>query len=139
MIRNVGSVLIGLLIGGVVFTAFRVVGILLIGLPAGYDAWEASSNKELVDAMTPGIWALVFTGYFTGTFACGYVIGRFAESKTRIFPFMASLMFMMGWLSIIVTVPHPLVVSIIGFLIYLPAAFLGHLVGIRSRSKKKSV
>jgi hypothetical protein len=136
MLRNLLSVLASFLTGWVFFTFIQLFSYILSPKPVGMDFDDSTMVKEFMAGMPMYSWALVIVGYVLGSLAAGFVIGKFAESPTRLFPFITATVFTVGWLVNIMTFPHPLWIVITVFPIYFIFVFLGHSLGSKSRVGK---
>lgn len=131
MIKDVLSVLGGVVVGNVVFLLFQVVGYAVSPEPVGFDPNKMSYTREVVDAMPFYAWLILFTGYAAGTIAGGFIVGKYAESKSKVFPVILAIFFLLGWLVNIVRIPHPGWAIVLVFLIFVPAALFGHRLSIQ--------
>lgn len=130
MLKNIVSVIAGIIVGWFLFTGFQLINYFVVPKPEGFVMGDPGSIKEMIDTMPFYGWALLTLGYVVGSFAAGWVIGKISESKTIILPIGAAILFMMGWLGNIMTIPHPLWIVILMFLIYIPSVLAGHKMGV---------
>lgn len=133
MLRNVLGVIVGVIAGSIVFLSIHWANYLIAGLPEGFENYDSGAKRAILDSTPLYGWLVIILGYFAGSFAAGFVAGKLAESETKIFPVVVSLIFMLGWLSNIMVLPHPIWIVFAMFLIYLPATLAGHNVAVSSR------
>ncbi len=126
MLRNLLGVIAGVIAGSIVFLSIQWVNSLIVGSPQGFDSYDSGAKKAFLDNMPLYGWLVILLSYALGSFVAGLVGGKLAESDTKIFPVVIALIFMLGWLSNIMVLPHPLWIVITVFLIYLPATLAGH-------------
>lgn len=126
MIKDVLSVLGGVVVGNVIFLLFQLVGYAVSPDPVGFDPSKMSYTREVVDAMPFYAWLILFAGYAAGAIVGGFIVGKYAESKSRVFPVILAIFFILGWLVNIVRIPHPLWAIVFVFLIFVPLALFGH-------------
>ena len=125
MIKNVLGFILGLIVGGILFTLIQMINYLFVPLPAGFDPYDLSSMKELIDNMPVTAWLMLILSYIIGSFGAGFVCGKIAVSRSIIFPIALALMFMLGWTSNIVRIPHPMWVVVIVYILYFPLTYAG--------------
>ncbi len=126
MLKNIIGVVAGWIAAWILFTGIQLINYMIVPKPEGFDWADPGSIKQVIDTMPFYAWVILILGYVIGSFAAGFVIGKIAESKTMILPVIAALLFMLGWLGNIMTVPHPIWVVILVFLVYIPSTLAGH-------------
>ncbi len=126
MLKNIIGVVAGWIAAWILFTGIQLINYMIVPKPEGFDWADPGSIKQMIDTMPFYAWVILILGYVIGSFAAGFVIGKIAESKTMILPVIAALLFMLGWLGNIMTVPHPMWVVILVFLVYIPSTLAGH-------------
>ncbi len=126
MLKNIIGVVAGWIAAWILFTGIQLINFMIVPKPEGFDWADPGSIKQMIDTMPFYAWVILILGYVIGSFAAGFVIGKIAESKTMILPVIAALLFMLGWLGNIMTVPHPIWVVILVFLVYIPSTLAGH-------------
>ncbi len=126
MLKNIIGVVAGWIAAWILFTGIQLINYMIVPKPEGFDWADPGSIKQMIDTMPFYAWVILILGYVIGSFAAGFVIGKIAESKTMILPVIAALLFMLGWLGNIMTVPHPIWVVILVFLVYIPSTLAGH-------------
>ncbi len=126
MLKNIVGVVAGWIAAWILFTGIQLINYMIVPKPEGFDWADPGSIKQMIDTMPFYAWVILILGYVIGSFAAGFVIGKIAESKTMILPVIAALLFMLGWLGNIMTVPHPIWVVILVFLVYIPSTLAGH-------------
>ncbi len=126
MLKNIIGVVAGWIAAWILFTGIQLINYMIVPKHEGFDWADPGSIKQMIDTMPFYAWVILILGYVIGSFAAGFVIGKIAESKTMILPVIAALLFMLGWLGNIMTVPHPIWVVILVFLVYIPSTLAGH-------------
>lgn len=125
MVRNVLAVILGFIVGWVVFTAIQTLSHLVFPPAVPLDTNDLESIRRYMESLTPAMYAIVLAGYAIGSFAAGLLIGKIAESKGNLIPIIVGGFFTIGWILNLIMLPHPIWVAVLGFFMYIPFTILG--------------
>lgn len=128
MLRSLGVVVAGLVIGFVLVMAFELAGMRLFPLPAGVD--PMGDPESLARAMQAGqvpLGAMVFVvlAYAAGSFGGGWVAARLAAARKLRHALVVGGVLMLAGVSNLVTIPHPTWMVIATLVVFLPLAYAG--------------
>lgn len=133
MVRRIAAVFAGIVTVGVVVVVLQWVGSRLYPLPPGLDPMDPASRDALL-AHTAGMpllsWLLAFSSEILGAFLGGWVAGRIAGDRHRLFVGIIVGVAVLGSLMNWVSFPHPRW-FMAGQLVGYPLAFLGAVRALR--------
>ncbi|NNE65333.1 MAG: hypothetical protein HKN33_02105 [Pyrinomonadaceae bacterium] len=124
MKRDLFSVLSAIGFGWLLTIVGRFIGLMLSPVPKGANPNLPGYEKILVDAMPLHAWVPVVLSYLFAAIGGGYLIGRYAETETRVFPCIFSAFILLLWISKVVRIPHPVWVNLIVILSFVPLAII---------------
>jgi hypothetical protein len=75
--------------------------------------------------MPTGAFLILVVGWFSGAAAGGWLAARLARHAPTVHALIVGALFMAGAITIMLMIPHPLWVWVLGLLGFLPAAFAG--------------
>ena len=130
MLKGILGVLGGLAAALVVIVVFQKVGQLIHPMPAGLDMKDKQAMGAWIQGLPVGAFLLLLAGYAAGSFTGGAVavlIGRKPWPALVI----GGLLTLSG-IANLVMIPHPAWVAVVSLAIYLPMAWLGGRVFLRS-------
>ncbi len=125
MIRSVAAVLVGLLAAAVVITLVETVGLTIFAPPAGIDPMTPEGMSRIVAQMSPAALLFVLLAYVAGGLAGGAVAARISRGGRAGHALAVGAMLAVGALFNVVTIPHPLWMSVASVAIPIPSAWLG--------------
>jgi hypothetical protein len=88
MVRNIGAVIAGFLVVGLVVFVLQQVGSALYPLPPGLDPMNPDDQADFqayVAAMPAASWAMAFASEIIGAFLGAFTAGKIASTKRRWF------------------------------------------------------
>ena len=126
MVRKILALVAGVITFWVVVTLVQLVTGLLFGMPDAETMGSPEKMKVFVMGMSVGGFIGLLLGYIIGSFASGFVMRKLSQWDSLVLPLIVGLLGTAGWAYTIVQIPHPMWVTILGFLCYIPFAILGY-------------
>lgn len=138
-LRNLGVILIAVLVGGVVIGAIQMIGMLLFPLPGNmnmsqFEAMSWEEKRDLLHAAPPIVFLPVIVGYLVGMIAAGAVATLLWPRRTWAAAWIIGVFFTLVNIINVAAVPQPLWVSIATFVMFVPGALVGGWLAKRYRS-----
>ena len=127
MARNIGAVLAGILVVGVVVGGLQYATSLIYPLPAGLDPFDPADAEALgehMSSMPVSAWMLAFASEIVGVFLGALAAGAIARDRKAVFVGALVAVGLAGSINNWVSFGHPMW-FIIGQLIAYPLVFLG--------------
>ena len=125
--KNVGAVVLGLVVGMIAITLMHVLGELLYPLPEGVDGNNPESLAAYIPTMPFGAFMMVLlahqSGAFFGSIAAVLVL-RKSGNAMRLGFIVGALMMVFGIMNLFM-LPHPAWFAIVDTVLYIPLALLG--------------
>ena len=126
MLRNIISVITGLVTTFLVMMAFEFTNSFIFPFPDGFDTSSAAQVTSFIEANSPNIFFLVVSGWIVGSFAGGFVVSTIAnESSKRMCLFAGAV-----WTGLQVLnfrfLPHPVWAMAVGLLSMIPFYLFGN-------------
>ena len=139
LLRNVLSVVVGVLIGGSVNMTLVVISPSIIAPPFGVDVNNAESLSQGIHLFEPRHFLMPFLAHALGTFAGALVAYLIAATfKTR-FAYAIGVVYLCGGIAASFMIPAPAWFIALDLLVaYLPMAWLGIQAGKRLQHDGKS-
>ena len=130
MIRNISSVIIGIIVGLFAIMALHQLGMVFYPLPEGVDMNDSDAIAEYIKIAPLGALLLVMFAHLGGTFLAA-VASTFISKEKNICFIIGSVFTIFGLMNLY-QLPHPMWFNIEAVL-YLPSAYLGYtLIAIRN-------
>lgn len=126
MLRIALGIIVGIVLGSIVFMAFQMLNGVFFPLPEGVSYTDQESMKKFVGSLPPTGFILVLVGYAVGSLASAFVARKISRHANVAAPIILGAFFTLGWVLNSMTIPHPFWVTITGYLMFLPFTFLGH-------------
>lgn len=128
--RNVGAVLLGLLLGGLVNMALVIVGPVLIPPPDGVDMTNTEALSQSIHLLEPKHFIFPFLAHALGTLTGALTAYLIALSYRRVLSYTIAAFFLLGGIAASSMIPAPTwFVALDLLMAYLPMAFLAILMG----------
>jgi hypothetical protein len=132
LLRNILSVLAGLIIGSVVNMALVLVSGYIIPLPEGAVVNTVEGLKASIHLFEPRHFLFPFLAHAIGTLVGAFSAVKLAGNSLLRPAIIVSLLFLAGGIQMVLDVPAPLWFNIVDLtLAYLPMAWLGHRFAIK--------
>jgi hypothetical protein len=126
MVRKVLGLLAGLVTFFVVTNLLQLLNGLIFGMPSPDVIGNMEKMKQFVAGMTAGGFVGLLLSYIVGSFAGGFVIRKISRWESILLPMIVGLLGTLAWTYNVTKIPHPMWVTILGFLCFIPFALLGH-------------
>jgi hypothetical protein len=130
MLKGILGVVGGLVASMAVIVIFQKVGQLIYPMPAGLDMQDKEAMGAWIQSLPIGAFLMLLAGYAAGSFAGG-AVAVLITGKLRPALVVGGLLTLSG-LANLVMIPHPLWVAVASLAIYVPLAWLGGRVFLRS-------
>ena len=134
--RTIGAFFAGFLMAMVVVIFCQSLNLVLYPLPEGLDPQDTEALAAHIANSPTGALLGVLASYFFGCFAGGAVatrIGRDARVGIAV-----GLVLLLGGLSNLAKIPHPLWFQISSTLLYIPSAWLGATLAMRRIEQERA-
>ncbi len=125
MLRSIGSVVAGVVAGGLLVALVEKLGHLVYPPPEGLDSKDLEAMKEFVATLPVGAFLFVLLAWAVGSLGGGWLAAKIAARKPLVHALIVGGVLMIGGILTLVTIPHPLWFTIVGVLVFLPAACAG--------------
>jgi hypothetical protein len=122
--RSLLAVVLGLMLGMVTIFAWEMVDHAVYPPPPGFDPHD-SKTMHMIMKMPAGMFLILVVGWFSGAAAGGWLAARLARHAPMVHALVVGAFFMAGAITIMLMIPHPLWVWVLGLLGFFPAAFAG--------------
>ncbi len=126
MVRNILGLIAGFVVGGIVFTVFQIVSHSLAEVPVGIDWNNLSEVTEFFRTLPVSSFLIVVAGYAVGSFFGGLLVGLISSSKQISWPLILGVLFAAGWTMNIISLPHPVWMIVLVYLLLIPCVLGGH-------------
>lgn len=126
MIRNILSIIIGLVTAVITFVIVESVNSSLHPIPANLDFKNTEVVKQFYDNQPISFWLMVIFGWVVGSLLCGFLIKLISKSDKKILTIIAGVILTLSAVANFYLLPHPTWFIIVGVLIFIPTTLLGH-------------
>jgi hypothetical protein len=134
--RSILAVVLGLMLGMVTIFAWEMAGHAIYPPTPGFDPHDPSAMHTIMAKMPTGAFMILVVGWFSGAAAGGWLAARLARHAPAVHALIVGAFFMAGAITIMLMIPHPLWVWVLGLLGFLPAAFAGAWIARRGPGPK---
>ena len=126
MKRNIISVVLGLVSAVVVFVIAETINSSLHPAPQNLDYKDSIAVKAFYENQAFTFWLLVLAGWIIGSTLCGFLIKVISRSENKKLPMIAGSILTLSAIANFFSLPHPAWFIIVGLIIFIPSALLGH-------------
>ena len=126
MARKILALVAGVITFWVVVTLVHLISGLIFGMPSFETMSSPEKMKAFVAAMSVGAFIGLLLAYIIGSFASGFVMRKISQWDSLVLPLIVGLLGTAGWIYNVAQIPHPMWVTVLGFLCYVPFAILGY-------------
>jgi len=136
MVKNVLSVIIGLVASSFIIFALEVIGHIIYPAPADLDLNNMEAVKVFASAAPPIVFVLVIISYAVGSLVGGLVAAAIAvKNKMTKAITVGGILMGLGAYNLFM-IPHPIWTIIISIFLFIPCSWIGGMWGIKISSKK---
>jgi hypothetical protein len=139
ILRSVVAVVVGLLAGFVVVAVGEMIGHHVAPPPPGLHHSNAESFAAAIEKVSPVVFVPVLLAWAVGTFAGSWVAARIASRRKIWHGLIVGGAFLAATIAILVSIPHPAWVAILGVVEPLAASYLGAKMAGPFRTKSSPV
>ncbi len=127
ILRSIGSVLLGLVVGFIVVLAVEFADYKLFPPPPGLNLLESSAQamKDYETHAPLGAMVMVILGWGISTLLASWLTARFAPAPKMLHGMIVGIFLLGAGIANMLEFPHPLWFWICGVLVFLPAAYIG--------------
>jgi hypothetical protein len=137
ILRNILSVVVGLVVGGGLNMALVIASPLVIPPPADVDVSDPRSLSASMHLFEPKHFVFPFLAHVVGTLAGALVAFLVAASHRAVFAFVIGALFLLGGIAAALMIPAPTWFVILDLAVaYIPMAWIGTLLGRRIAGPK---
>lgn len=126
MLRTLFAALVGIVVCTVVIGAMQSLNLHWFPAPAGMDFHDPKQVAAHVATLPAAAFAVVLASWLIGSFVGGAVATRLSPQRSRRAGLAPGVFTLIGVVMNIVLYPHPLWMAVLGLLLPIPAAWLGH-------------
>ena len=126
MARKILGLIAGLVTFFVAATLIQLLSGLVFGMPSPEILGNPDKMKEYVATIPIGGFVGLLVSYIVASFAGGFVMSKLARWDSLVLPLILGLIGTLGWIYTFMQIPHPLWVTILGLLCFVPFAILGY-------------
>jgi hypothetical protein len=131
MLKSVGAVLAGIVVSQLVILLTEYLGSVLFPPPAGVDLTNPAAMRAFVEQLPAMALVLVLAGWAVGSFIGGWLTARLAPGAPIVHALIVGCLGTAAAVVNVMTIPHPAWFSVLGPLLFIPAALLGASMGRR--------
>lgn len=126
MSKQIIAVIVAALAGFVTLGAITFLSSLLYPAPEGLDVNDAEAMRAYVESVPMGGKLIVLTAWIAGAFVAGFTAQKLApDGKGMTSAMIAGGVLLLAGIMNALTIPHPLWMTILGLLQYIPVARIG--------------
>jgi hypothetical protein len=136
MLRSVGAVVAGVILGGGVVFAVELLGGMLFPMPPGLDLNDPQALAVAMANAPLGALLFVLLAWAAGSLAGGWLAARLAGRAPHWHALIVGVLLLIAGIINLATLPHPLWFQVVSVLVFLPAAWLGGALGARQTGER---
>ena len=124
--KQVIAVLAAVIAGFVALAAVTFLSSMIYPAPEGLDVNDAEAMRAYVESVPIGGKLIVLASWVIGAFVAGFVAQKMApDGKGMVSAMIAGAVLLLAGIMNALNIPHPLWMTIIGLLQYIPVASIG--------------
>jgi hypothetical protein len=126
ILRNILSIIVGCVVGGLVNMGLVMLGPYLIPPPSEADLTTMEGLKAAMEIMEPKHFLFPFLAHALGTLVGAFIAALIAASHKKIFAMVIGVCFLVGGILNIIMLPSPLWFTLLDLVVaYIPMGWLG--------------
>ena len=134
IIKNIFSIIIGIVVGGIVNMGIVMLSSSVISPPNGGDVTTMEGLNETIHLFEPKHFLFPFLAHSIGTLVGAFVAALVAVNKHLIFSLVVGFFFLLGGIYMIIAIDAPLWFEVLDALFaYIPMAWLGYQASLLTR------
>ncbi|TWT56999.1 hypothetical protein KOR42_03560 [Thalassoglobus neptunius] len=134
--RKLVGILGGLIVGFAWNMALVILSSFLFPLPPGVDLNDADAFAAYVETLPPTAFLIVLLAHAGGAFVGGYICELIVAQNWLAGPICIGTLTLLGGITNLMMISHPIWFAIADVILYLPAAIFGAIVASRTRGRK---
>lgn len=127
MVRRFLSVILGFVIAIVTFSVAEWFGRLIYPTPEKFDGNDINAIREFISRLPVGAFLIVAFGWILGSFFAGFAEKTISREPGLLLPAIIGILLTTAAAINFLIIPQPRWFVVLGLLIFVPAAVLGHL------------
>lgn len=131
MLKNILSVLTGMIVGVAFIFLFEKLSHTLYPLPEGIDFNDPEVVKELMSKAPLGALLLVILASAIGAFTGGLTASLIANNPRHTKSIIVGCILLVAGIMNLIKIPHTLWFAIVQLLVYIPFVYFGYLVSLK--------
>jgi len=131
MLKKVGAVVAGLIIGSIVNMAIILVSTVMHPMPEGVTFNDQEGMKDWIENMPASGFVMALLAHQLGTFAGGIVASLITKQRWIIGGAIVGAFFLLGGVMTLFDFAHPTWFAVVDVGLYLPMGVLGAVVGAK--------
>jgi hypothetical protein len=136
MVKNILSVLVGLVASSFIIFALEIAGHIIYPAPADLDLNNMEAIKTFTSAAPPIVFVLVIIAYAIGSLVGGFIAAAIAsKNKMTKAITVGGILMGLGAYNLFM-IPHPIWTIIISIFLFIPCSWIGGMLGIKISTKK---
>ena len=138
MLKNVLSVIAGLVTGMITISLIHMVSGMIYPMPQGINPSNIEAFNEWLKTMPTGAFILVLFAHSFGAFDGGLVASLIAQKEKKMHcGLIVGAIILVAGIANIMMIWHPLWFKIIDLILYVPAAYIGTKIGMMLKKDKE--
>jgi len=129
ILKNILAVILGIVVGSIVNMGILKFGLSIVPPPAGVDPQDVESIKANIDSYEFKHFIIPLLAHALGALVGAFVTAKISNHK--ILSLLVGAFFMIGGIMMMTMIPQPTWFTIVDLASYIPAAYLGYLLGKR--------
>lgn len=136
MIRNILSIVFGIVSSFIVILLIETIGHYISPPPVNFDLNKQDELKTYIESAPAIVFIMVLIAYAVGSFIGGLVAALIAtDNKNGKALTVGGILLGLGVINLIM-IPHPIWMIILGLAVFIPFAYIGGKIGIKLTTKK---
>ncbi len=137
MMKNILSVIAGLIAGFLVIVIMEAISHKMYPLPPGFDLDKADNEMLglLMEIMPMGAFMMILIAYSLGSFSGGIISAAISNKIHQ--PLMVGGVLMLAGIINLLMIRHPVWFAVVSLFMYLPFSFAGGKIGVMIKKKVK--
>jgi hypothetical protein len=139
MLRSLMAIVGGTIVAFIVVMVLEMVEMKIYPPPPGLDMSDPAAVRAVMATIPLGALVLVLVAEVTGAFAGGYLAAFIARRTPAVHALIVGGLVMLAAVGNMLSIPHPVWFWVIALILFLPASYVGGLLGRHRDVKPVSV
>jgi hypothetical protein len=126
--RQILAVIVSLIVAVAIIMISQMLTSLAAQPPSTQTMSDPAALADYMSKLPPIVFAMILIGYAVASFAAGFIVAKMSRQQgaSKTLPLIIGVLLTLAFIANVVSLPHPIWFVIVGLLLFIPLALVGH-------------